>query len=139
MQNLKKNSFFGGVPVRIKSCQQNNEAPPPLYLSTTKTPASDAKYALSEQCRCKAATALTLLTQTHPYLTRTEREREHEREARRRADATGNRNTTGKDPFHRGPTQRGGPRRGPTTGGEGHAGDPHRTHTDKNSSFYLYF
>jgi len=33
------------------------------------------------------------------------------------------------DPTHRGPTQRGGPHRGPTTG-EGHTGDPHRTHTD---------
>jgi len=52
---------------------------------------------------------------------------------------------------HRGPTQRdphreptqgthtgdpnrgegGGPHRGPTTGEEGHTGDPHRTHTDK--------
>jgi len=30
----------------------------------------------------------------------------------------------------RGPTQRGGPHRGPTTGEEGHTGDPHRTHTD---------
>ena len=28
-------------------------------------------------------------------------------------------------------TQRGGPRRGPTTGGEGHTGDPHRAHTDR--------
>jgi len=36
----------------------------------------------------------------------------------------------GRDPAHRGPTQRGGPRRGPTTGGEGHIGDPHRTHID---------
>jgi len=31
---------------------------------------------------------------------------------------------------NRGPTQREGPHRGPTTGGEGHTGDPHRTHTD---------
>ena len=31
---------------------------------------------------------------------------------------------------HRGPIQRGGPHRGPTTEGEGHTGDPHRTHTD---------
>jgi len=31
---------------------------------------------------------------------------------------------------NRGPTQRGGPHRGPTTGDEGHTGDPHRTHTD---------
>jgi len=36
------------------------------------------------------------------------------------------------DPTHRGPTQRGGPHRGPDTGGEGHTGDPHRTHTDKS-------
>jgi len=58
------------------------------------------------------------------------REREREREARRGTDATGNRNTTGEDPTHRGSTQRGGPRRGPTTGGEGQTGDLHRTHTD---------
>jgi len=63
------------------------------------------------------------------------REREHEREARRGNDATGNRNTTGEDPTHRGPAQRGGPRRGLTTGGEGHTGDPNRTHTDNNVQF----
>jgi len=34
------------------------------------------------------------------------------------------------DPTHRGPTQKGGPHRGLTTGGQGHTGDPHRTHTD---------
>jgi len=45
-------------------------------------------------------------------------------------DATGNGHTTGEDPTHGGPTQRGGPRRAPTTGGEGHTGDPLRTHTD---------
>jgi len=60
-----------------------------------------------------------------------EREREHEREARRETDATGNRNTTGEDPTHRGPTQKGGPRRGPTTGWEGHTEDTYRTHTDR--------
>jgi len=43
------------------------------------------------------------------------RERERTREARRGTDATGNRNTTGGDPTHRGPTQRGGSRRGLTT------------------------
>ena len=47
--------------------------------------------------------------------------------------ATGNGNTTGEAPIHRGPTQRGGPRRGPTTGGDGNTGDPHRTHTDRMS------
>jgi len=52
--------------------------------------------------------------------------------ARARGKTTGNRNTTGKDPIHRGRTQRGGPRRGPTTVEEGHTGDPHRTHTDTN-------
>jgi len=71
----------------------------------------------------------------HLYVT-AEREREREREARRGTDATRTGDTTGEDPAHRGPTQRGGPCRGPTTGGEGHTGDPHRTHTDNCHLFW---
>jgi len=47
------------------------------------------------------------------------------------------------DPHRGGPTQAGthterGTHRGPTTGGEGHTGNPHRTHTDSMHDACIY-
>jgi len=71
------------------------------------------------------------------YLVRALREREREREKTCQHEChRGGTGDTGGGDFTRDPTptQRGGPRRGPTTGGEGPTGDPHRTHTGTGGS-----